>query len=1086
MSHWNDWGNEIACLGPPEFRILLVNMKQFVPFIFLCLLFPTALLAQNNMLGSQNVPTASDFDWKNLSTDNFDIHYHGGDPVLAAQAGKMAEEALWDICKTLDYKNRSRYALYIFLSPSDYARSNMSTIDRRFKEGGVTPLRNNTIPIIFPGTIHQFQREIKREVARLAIEDYYYGGSVQLSIQNTLLLYLPDWYIDGLTGFLGEGWTLEDELWLGSLDHSELLDLALEGHSPLHVRARKSIFYFIVSQYGEDKLSEIFYMTRLTRSAEDGVIHVLGITLKTLTERWREFVVQRLTELKTFRTETTEIGKEIEIDPKDRILGYAQNPVDKQVALLLEQEGQQRLVIRDLDTGLDTPTPITGGFPTRQFDQFYLRLPVEWSPNGNQIAAVVYQDGAEVLAFYNVESEEAVYTSFENRLDRIIEMNWSHDGRQLVASALKSGNVDLYRFSPGAAGFKPLTQDGFENLSPVWSQDDQRVYFASNRLNDTIANKDIRFDVYQKHFDVWELNLEDQSLRRVTELPLSDQFPVAAVSSFELLVRTSENGIYNLETFNVFIGERGDHSNVSYGFQSVDFTERNLLYAVPFEGKLKLYQSDLPTVMTEDARVRTSYQALVQRIEDRKIRAEQRKQRLDSLNRVRQDSIDNLPPIMQDTTTAKEDKPSGPPQVKYYVFDEEEEKPRATRRSYLRSRQLLKKKEPTKPDFNEIKYQSASKSKTTWTSDQVKVRFGYDPVFRLSLGLEARLKDQTGDRTIVAGWRPYLLARSSDTYFYFQNNKHKIDYQIGADRISRYLFRDGFSSRFNTSMVTGNAVLPLSRYLSVGAGVHAAYVNRQNVNIIIPKEIDGDDVYAGARLNVTYDKTRQVENFIQEGFFANFQAYNAFSARSTQNDFVTARMDLRKYIPVKKAVFATRLSAAWSSGPNPQQFFLGGTDEWLFSSFNNMNDFPLEQRSLSSFRYMEYVTPVHGFRFNSRNGSKYVVANAELRLPLARMFRSSLNTNPLYNVQLIPFFDFGTAWDTGNPLSQKNPIDTEVYNVYPLNITVQTLKSPFIMGFGAGLRMMLLGYQIRADLAWGVEDYTVLRPRPHLSLGKNF
>nr|MBP6721575.1 BamA/TamA family outer membrane protein [Bacteroidia bacterium] len=154
--------------------------------------------------------------------------------------------------------------------------------------------------------------------------------------------------------------------------------------------------------------------------------------------------------------------------------------------------------------------------------------------------------------------------------------------------------------------------------------------------------------------------------------------------------------------------------------------------------------------------------------------------------------------------------------------------------------------------------------------------------------------------------------------------------------------------------------------------------------------------------------------------------------------------------------------------------------------FQNPADFPIESPHLPALHYMEYITPIRGFQFNGRNGTKFVAANAELRIPLSRIMLNSLNTNPAYNIELIPFFDIGTTWTQGNPLSQKNPIDTQVINSYPLTITVQTLKSPFLMGFGAGTRLQMFGYSMRADLAWGVEDYTILSPRLHLSLGKNF
>lgn len=1051
-------------------------MKNFAYIILVSLLLPVVSNAQKNHLGDQNIVQKRSFDWKYVSTEFFDVHYHLDDAGLAAVVARYAEEALFDVCSELDYKNRSRFALYIFASPIDYVQSNLYRVDR-VKEGGITPLRNNSLPIVFPGTMRGMQQETKARVAEMVIEDYYFGGSIQKSIQNTVLLYLPKWYIQGLTAYLGEGWTMEDEVWMAGLEHTEMLELALEGEGRMHHLARKSIFHYISNQFGQDKLSEIYYMTRLTRSAEDGVIHVLGITLKTLTERWREFMIQRITEAKTFRQLTTDLGKEVPVDPKDRLLGYAVDPTDDEVAMLVERGGKQRMLIRDLENGEVLETPVEGGFTTDQFRPLHLELPLAWSPNGLMLAGLIYRNGAEMLFFYNTESGKTDYVSYNRKLDRIKDITWSHDGRQLVCSALNSGYMDLYRFGIGASGFVQLTDDSFENLSPIWSQDDQRIYFASNRLNDSIPNSEVRFDVYKDDFDIWELSLEDKSLRRVTETDLVDEFPVAAASSFEILVRTSQNGIFNLDKVNVFLGETSAQTNVSYGFHAVDYTERGIGFSIPHEGRLKLFSAkSYDDLVSEDVRVRTTFQAKRVRELEKKLEAEERKAKLDSLRQVKTANVGEPKKVEPEKTE---------PTVKYYVFDEEEDQPQKTRRRYLQSRNVLKKKVKERPDFNEFTIKSPSKSKSVWTAEQVSTQFGFDPVFKLSMTLEARLRDQQGNRRLVAGFKPYWDLKSSDAYLSFANRKHNLDYQVGIVRSTRFLVGDGFSSRYNASRINGTVSLPLTRYLSVGAGLHAVYLNRFNIQTIVPREIDADDLVTGGLVNVLYDKRLSEEGFVKSGTYARLDVSNAFSVGNTRNEFITAQFDVRKYIPVRKSVLATRVTGAWSTGDNGQRFFLGGTDEWLFGRFFNIADFPLENH-LTDFHYMSYITPSRGFQFNSRNGSKYILANVELRIPAGRVLRSSLNTNPLYNLEIIPFFDFGTAWEDGNPLSQKNPIDTETINQYPLNITVQTLKSPFVMGFGTGLRTSLLGYQVRTDLAWGVEDYTVLTPRLHVSLGKNF
>lgn len=1051
-------------------------MKNIVYILFAALMVPLGMMGQRNPISGQNIVQYRDFDWKYVSTEHFEIHYYNSDPSLAANVARYAEEGLWDIGQTLDYKNKSRFAIYLFMSPVDLAQSNMFQ-DRMVRDAGITPIRNNTMPLVFSGTMRATQKEVKTAVSRMVIEDYYYGGGVQRSIQNTVLLHLPKWYLDGFSRYLGEGWTYEDEMWLHSLENQVLTHYALDDNAYMNVFARKSIWYFIASNYGDEKLSEIFYMTRLTRSVEDGMIHVLGITLKTLTERWREFVLQRITANKVFRDGITKAGKQIDIPNDHQILGFSLNPKDHEIALLLENKGKQRLVIRDLENGIDMETPLEGGQLTNQYESFFLDLPVAFSPDGNQVALVMYQDGEEVLAFYNTETKKVNISTYRRQLDRIVQIAWSHDSKQLVCSGLKGGSLNLYKFGIGGGSFAPLTDDSFENIHPAWSQDDQRIYFSSNRPNDTIQSSEFRFEQYKSTYDLWELNLEDQSIRRVTNTPLTDEYPLKATSSFELLVRSDFNGIHNLLIKNVFVGDSTFHTNFDQGIYAADYTEREFAYLFPHQGGMALYTASKEEIGSEDYVVNTLLKNVHLKEIRKKVEAENRKMLMDSLNKVKT----KLNPPKDSVTTPKdEDK-----KVKYYVFDEEDNSVRANRKRFQKRKNLIQRKEPVKPDFNELVVKSPSRTHSQWSADQVKTQLGYDPVFRLNLLFEISLKDQLGDYGMVFGFKPYMDLKSSDTYFRYLNKKHKLDYSVGIERSARFLNRGGFTSRYNATKVGGNVVLPLSRYTSVSGGLNASYVNRFNIELIVPKEIDDRDVFTSGNVGLTYDKRDWEENFITRGTFARVDLMNVFSVGNTRNEFMTASIDLRKYIPLKKMVLATRLSGAWSQGANAQRYFLGGTDEWLFSQFFNSSDYPFES-NLSDFHYMQYVTPARGFQFNARNGSKYIFANAELRIPAGRIFRQALNSNPVYNIELIPFFDFGTAWEQGNPLSQRNPIDTETIDSYPLNITVQTLKSPFIMGFGAGVRTMVLGYNIRADLAWGVEDYTILRPRLHVSLGKNF
>ena len=50
----------------------------------------------------------------------------------------------------------------------------------------------------------------------------------------------------------------------------------------------------------------------------------------------------------------------------------------------------------------------------------------------------------------------------------------------------------------------------------------------------------------------------------------------------------------------------------------------------------------------------------------------------------------------------------------------------------------------------------------------------------------------------------------------------------------------------------------------------------------------------------------------------------------------------------------------------------------------------------------------------------------------------------------------------------------------------QLSKNPFLIGYGAGVRTMLLGYYVKFDYAWGLEDGIINKPIAYLTLGYDF
>ena len=122
-----------------------------------------------------------------------------------------------------------------------------------------------------------------------------------------------------------------------------------------------------------------------------------------------------------------------------------------------------------------------------------------------------------------------------------------------------------------------------------------------------------------------------------------------------------------------------------------------------------------------------------------------------------------------------------------------------------------------------------------------------------------------------------------------------------------------------------------------------------------------------------------------------------------------------------------------------------------------------------------------------RNGNNFVVWNSELRWPIFKyLLNRPIRSDFVQNFQIIGFGDLGMAWYDVNPYSDENVLNKNVYVGNPVTLTIFNQKEPIVGGYGFGLRSRLLGYFIRVDFAWGVDDKKVQKGMTYLSLTTDF
>jgi hypothetical protein len=162
---------------------------------------------------------------------------------------------------------------------------------------------------------------------------------------------------------------------------------------------------------------------------------------------------------------------------------------------------------------------------------------------------------------------------------------------------------------------------------------------------------------------------------------------------------------------------------------------------------------------------------------------------------------------------------------------------------------------------------------------------------------------------------------------------------------------------------------------------------------------------------------------------------------------------------------------------------MGGVDNWLVPKF--YRETPIDYTQ--NYAFQTLATNMRGFQQNIRNGNSFAVINSELRMPVFRyLFNRPIRSDFLNNFQVVGFADAGTAWTSLSPYSSDNSLFTKYIYSGSLLIKVEQQREPIVGGFGFGLRSRILGYFMRADLAWGVEDGLVTKPIFYFSLSLDF
>jgi hypothetical protein len=1093
------------------------SLKRYIIFL---LLFSSVLTKAQFNYGHQmdfgkNRIQYQNFNWTYFDFERYRVYSYQGGGEISKYVSVSVNKQLPLLEKKLDYQSEEKISILVYNNQNDFKQSNLGlSSDEQTNIGGVTKIIGNKMSVFFNGSHAELDVQIKAGLAQILINQILYGGNAREMVRNSTLLNLPAWYVKGLVSYVSEGNTsYTDNYTYDAIKNDHLSHFnRLEGKEA--VLAGHSLWAYVVESYGEAVIPNLLYMTRVTRSPDNAFLFVLGVSLSNLVYDFTDAYNRRLfinkdtlrkspinnnSVLKKYKT--TRQYYQLKVSPDGKQVIYARSELNQvRVYLKTVGENKQKRLLKF-------------GPKVEQLPDYNYPL-LGWHPNGDIVFMIYEKKDQLIIHTVDIEKNEKVIRNLPG-FEKVNSFSFSPDGKKLVISAVKKGKgqSDIFVFSLNTSAIEQLTNDIWDDNNPVFIKGNKQVVFESNRVGDTIKATDDAKYFYKinKNMDLFmaQYPFTNKAMVRVTNTPETNETQPQIFNNNYICYLSEKNGIYNryIAEFDSSISFVDTTEHYRYFFKSKPITnfDRNILEhhinnqnthvgeVIYANGKNMLLVS--PISKLNEITIKDPLQTWV------KISA--RPVMVDISENREVKAPESLSP------TKKEDSGKG---IDFDNYKFEGDKNNAVNTSTVASNNLSNRKDSTgkKTDANLFNFPIQKNYFTSFYTDYVVTQFdnsflannyqvfsgGASPIY-LNPGFnfltKVAISDLFEDQRITAGFR---INPSLDNEFMISLERRKklVDHQFLVDRqtFARVdLSNDrisNFYAKVNTHSLAYKIKYPFSPVASIRGSLlyrNDRFVPLSNGDFPLTLKPEFQNM-AGARVEYVFDNTRNVMLNIMNGFrFKIWTEYWQIKDDENRNLF-TSGFDARHYQKVHRQItWCNRIAGGNSAGTDRLIFYLGGVDNWLNPSFNNnINVVKPEQ-----YGFQTIATNMRGFKQNIRNGNNFLVYNSELRIPIVRyLINYPLRSDFLNNFQLIGFTDVGMAWTGWNPLSKEN---TENINVYPYEgsniiVTVNNPKNPLVGGMGFGVRSRLLGYFVRLDLGWGIDNWQVQKRVVGFSLATDF
>lgn len=1089
----------------------------------------------------QNRVQFHDFDWVSYSSDHFVTYYYPGGQELAKFVVIAAEDRIKKLEEQLNYVLNSKIEILIYNDITDLSQTNIGISEQIYNVGGTNYTDGAKMFLYFDGNHDHMLHFLEKELAKIYLNNMMSGRNFAEIIQNAVFLNLPNWFISGLSAFIGEGWNVEkdDQLRKFWNESSKPSFAKLAQTNPEF--AGQALWYFIFEKYGSSTIKNILYLTRINRSVNKGFIFSLGKSSDDIIQEWEEyFKFHSKNDLANRELHKKEDLVKTKIRKNQSVSQVKISPDGKNLAYALHKKGFYKVFSQNLETNKRKKI-FKGGFNSDNFP-YDLSYPLlAWNPSSTKLIGIHEKKDQIKLVDYDLIDKKKRKDDIRG-FQRIYQANFTSDGRSLIFSAQNRGQTDIYTFQLSTTRPTQLTNDIFDDSYPTMINlsGANGILFSSNRPDvSTIANS---YDSILPvgNLNLYFLNLDHPSLGliKISSDKVENQTQSAQINDQSFSFLSDENGIINLyrgqldssllridtiqeentfliDTTYTFTSIIEPLTDMSANILEASFAQKANKWAYLLKGskKQEIHVSTIPNNELPDKLTKTTFSNSLSAID--KINTVQKRS-----ERTTQQDINALKDL--DTFIQKDFKFSFHSKYNYTFLTSSEKD--SLKKIYIDSMRAL----PDNENYSEIDQENnqpltqfvagrsipyRAKFYSNFVTTQIDnsvLPFSYQSFSlngakfdypNLSGMIMYGIQDLMEDHKLVGGFRLPSNLKGTEVFISYENLKKRLDKRLLFYRKSNQenytlLVNNTYQVPALGKQKTNYAEVRLSYPFDVTKSLRL-YTGFRNDRLILGytdtismiADLDKNENWSFIKLEFVHDNSREVQENIFNGFRYKFYTEYFKNWNEKKSNLFTVGWDVRHYTSIyKNLIWANRIAGATSFGQKKVIYYLGGVDTWL----NNKYDDNTAISSTEDYSFQAQATNVRGFPINIRNGTSNIVLNSEIRWPIFSFLSNKpIKSAFIKNFQMIGFFDIGSAYNGLTPFNEKNPYITQQVtpngNQTPVVVEANYYRNPTVMGTGGGFRTTLLGYFLRVDLAWGIDGGIVnKKPMWLFSFSKDF